>query len=228
MKALHFDQVSPNPETLQKKNNQTIKGADIFGWNLLLALLEYGTYDAYFAQGLTEEKKQLLLEGGLTAGHIQRLIAVPFGKPLPVKDSDQLVFLTAGRYLNALAAMRQKVKRYDAPVCGFIHSINSPRIALAMLQQCFAGLSEADLLFCSSRAGMKTIDIYADEINGLLPPELRYRTRRVLIPLGVNIPAVEQGAAGALRQRLSIETQVSIALYCGRLSQGSKCDLGPL
>src|SRR2546430_3476526 len=125
MKALHFDQVSPNPETLQKKNNQTIKGADIFGWNLLLALLEYGTYDAYFAQGLTEEKKQLLLEGGLTADHIQRLIAVPFGKPLPVKDSDQLVFLTAGRYLNALAAMRQKVKRYDAPVCGFIHSINS-------------------------------------------------------------------------------------------------------
>src|SRR5438874_5503287 len=136
MKALHFDQVSQNTETLQKKNNQTIKGADIFGWNLLFALLEYGTYDAYFAQGLTEEKKQLLLEGGLTAGHIQRLIAVPFGKPLPVKESDQLVFLTAGRYLNALAAMRQKVKRYDAPVCGFIHSINSPRIALAMLQQC--------------------------------------------------------------------------------------------
>ncbi len=228
MKALHFDQVSPNPETLQKKNNQTIKGADIFGWNLLLALLEYGTYDAYFAQGLTEEKKQLLLEGGLTAGHIQRLIAVPFGKPLPVKDSDQLVFLTAGRYLNALAAMRQKVKRYDAPVCGFIHSINSPRIALAMLQQCFAGLSEADLLFCSSLAGMKTIDIYIGEINRLLPPDLHYPARRALVPLGVNIPVVGRDAAGNLRRTLNIEGDVSVGIYFGRLSQASKCDLGPL
>ena len=213
MKALHFDQVSPNPETLQKKNNQTIKGADIFGWNLLFALLEYGTYDAYFAQGLTEEKKQLLLEGGLTADHIQRLIAVPFGKPLPVKDSDQLVFLTAGRYLNALAAMRQKVKRYDAPVCGFIHSINSPRIALAMLQQCFAGLSEADLLFCSSLAGMKTIDIYIGEINRLLPPDLHYPARRSLVPLGVNIPLVGQDAAGNLRRTLNIEGDVQYSIF---------------
>ena len=228
MKALYIDQVSTNPESLQKKDHQTIKGADIFEWNLLSALLEYGTYDAYFARGLTEEKKQALLHGGLPQDSIERLVPAPLGGQLPFEDSDHVVFLTAGRYLNALAAVRQKLKRYDAPVCGFIHSINSVRIAFALLQQCFAGLSEADLLFCSSRAGMKTIDIYADEINGLLPPELRYRTRRVLIPLGVNIPAVEQGAAGALRQRLSIETQVSIALYCGRLSQGSKCDLGPL
>ena len=228
MKALYIDQVSANPESLQKKGHQTIKGADIFEWNLLSALLEYGTYDAYFARGLTEEKKQALLHGGLPQDSIERLVPAPLGGQLPFEDSDHVVFLTAGRYLNALAAVRQKLKRYDAPVCGFIHSINSVRIAFALLQQCFAGLSEADLLFCSSRAGMKTIDIYADEINGLLSPELRYRTRRVLIPLGVNIPAVEQGAAGALRQRLSIETQVSIALYCGRLSQGSKCDLGPL
>src|SRR5947199_7937041 len=155
MKALHFDQVSPNPETLQKKNNQTIKGADIFGWNLLFALLEYGSYDAYFAQGLTEEKKQLLLEGGLTAGHIQRLIAVPFGKPLPVKDSDQLVFLTAGRYLNALAAMRQKVKRYYASASGLLHSMNYPRIESALLQQSLAGLSLADVSVVLSLADMK-------------------------------------------------------------------------
>src|SRR5256885_4206009 len=163
MKALHLDQVSANPEVLQKKNQQSVKGADVFGWSLLSALLEYGTYDAYLAQGLTEETKQLLLEGGLSGDRVKRLVPVPIGQ-LPLdKSPDQLVFLTAGRYLNALAVMRQKVKRYDAPVCGFIHSINSPRIALALLQQCFVGLSQEDLLLCSSRAGMKTIDVYLDE-----------------------------------------------------------------
>jgi glycosyltransferase involved in cell wall biosynthesis len=228
MKALHLDQVSANPEVLQKKNQQSVKGADIFGWSLLSALLEYGTYDAYLTQGLTEEKKQLLLEGGLSTDHVKRLVPVPFGQ-LPLdKRPDQLIFLTAGRYLNALAVMRQKVKRDDAPICGFIHSINSARIALALLQQCFVGLSGADLLLCSSRAGMKAIDIYVDEINEVLPSDLHYQVRRALVPLGVNIPNVEQKAGTSLRQRLSIEADVSIALYFGRLSQGSKCDLGPL
>jgi len=71
MKALYIDQVSANPESLQKKGHQTIKGADIFEWNLLSALLEYGTYDAYFARGLTEEKKQALLHGGLPQDSIK-------------------------------------------------------------------------------------------------------------------------------------------------------------
>src|SRR3989440_628951 len=227
MKALYIDQVSANPESLQKKGHQTIKGADIFEWNLLSALLEYGTYDAYFARGLTEEKKQALLDGGLPQDSIKRLVPAPLGGQLPFEDSDHVVFLTAGRYLNALAAVRQKLKQYDAPVCGFIHSINSVRIALALLQQCFAGLSEADLLFCSSLAGMKAIDIYVDEINRLLPPDVHYPVRRALVPLGVNIPAVEQGAGDGLRQRLNIEREVGIALYFGHLAQASKCDLGP-
>src|SRR5438309_924339 len=135
MKALYIDQVSANPESLQKKGHQTIKGADIFEWNLLSALLEYGTYDAYFARGLTEEKKQALLHGGLPQDSIERLVPAPLGGQLPFEDSDHVVFLTAGRYLNALAAVRQKLKQYDAPVCGFIHSINSVRIAFALLQQ---------------------------------------------------------------------------------------------
>jgi len=162
MKVLFLDQVIANPESSQQEANQAVKGADVFGWNLLSALLEYGTYDAYLVQGLTEAKKELLVEGVLTLDRVKRLVSASLGAALPVKDSDQLVFLTAGRYLNALAAARQKWKRQDAPVCGFIHSINSPRIVLALLQQCFVGLSEADLLLCSSRAGMKTIDVYVD------------------------------------------------------------------
>lgn len=228
MKALHLDQVSANPEVLPKKDHQAIKGADVFAWSLLCALLEYGTYDAYLVQGLTEAKKQLLLDGGLTTDKIKRLVPVPFGGPLPVVDSDSLVFLNAGRFLNALAAERQKWKRYHAPACGFIHSINSPRITLALLQQCFVGLSEADVLLCSSRAGMKTIDVYVDEINRLLPKELHYPVRRVLVPLGVNTPVALQGARASLHERLNIEQQVCIALYFGRISQASKCDLGPL
>lgn len=228
MKVLFLDQVIANPESSQQNARQAVKGADVFGWNLLSALLEYGTYDAYLVQGLTEEKKDLLIEGGLTPEHVKRIVPVPLGGALPVRAADELVFLTAGRFLNALAAAREKWKRHDAPVCGFIHSINSPRIVLALLQQCFVGLSEADLLLCSSRAGMKTIDVYVDEINRLLPQELAYRARRVLVPLGVNVAAPLRDAGNILRKKFCIESDRDIALYFGRLSQASKCDLGPV
>jgi glycosyltransferase involved in cell wall biosynthesis len=228
MKVLHLDQINANPESSQQKTHQTVKGADVFEWNLLCALLEYGTYDKYLTAGLTEEKKQALVDGGLASDKVKRLLSSPVGTPLPVADSDQLVFVTAGRYLNALGATREKWRRYDAPACGFIHSINSPRIALALLQQCFVGLSQADLLLCSSRAGMKTINVYIEEINGLLQKELHYPVRRVVVPLGVYTPGPYLEAQSSLRHKLNIEGRAAIALYFGRLSRASKCDLGPL
>ncbi len=228
MKALYIDQVTHNPESLQNKNHQTIRGADIFEWSLFSSLLEYGSYDAYLVQGLTEDRKQALLAGGLAEDGVKRLVPAPLGGLLPLRDSDQVVFLTAGRYLNALASIRQKLRRCDGPACGFIHSINSPRVAFSLLQQCFAGLFKTDLLFCSSRAGMKTIDSYIEEINQCLPQALHYPVRRVLVPLGVNLPAARRESAGPLRQRLNVRPEVCIALYFGRLSQASKCDLGPL
>jgi glycosyltransferase involved in cell wall biosynthesis len=228
MRALYISELSGNPERLQHGKNQTIMGAKIFEWSLLCALLEYGTYDTYFAPGVTDQRKDELLADGLTAYNIGRLAPIPLGSPLPVKDSDQVVLVIPGRELNILATLRQKLQRYYAPICGFIHSINSARIAVALLQQCFAGLSKSDLLFCSSRAGMKTIDVYIEEINRLLPPDMHYPARRTLVPLGVEIPTVEQAASGTLRQRLNVGSGYSIALYFGRLSQTSKCDLGPL
>ena len=228
MKALYINQLSGNPERLQRGNNQTIMGAKIFEWSLLCALLEYGTYDTYFAPGVTDQKKDELVADGLAAHSIRRLVPIPLGSPLPVKDSDQVVLAIAGRELNILATLRQKLQRYEAPICGFIHSISYARIAVALLQQCFAGLTESDLLFCSSRAGMKTIDVYIEEIGRLLPPELHYPARRALVPLGVEVPTVDQEASRTLRLRLNVEQGCSIALYFGRLSQTSKCDLGPL
>jgi glycosyltransferase involved in cell wall biosynthesis len=228
MKALYINQLTENPERLRQRNDQTIMGAKVFEWSLLRALLEYGTYDTYFAPGVTDQKKDELVEDGLTPDSVNRLVPVPLGSPLPTDNSDQVVLVTAGRELSALATLRQKLHRYDAPICGFIHSINSARVAIALLQQCFAGLSESDLLFCSSRAGMKTIDVYIEEIGRLLPPDIHYPARRALVPLGVELPTVEQGASYTLRQKLNIESGCSIALYFGRLSQTSKCDLGPL
>jgi len=228
MKALYINQLSGNPERLQKQDHQTIKGATMFEWSLLCALLKYGTYDTYFAPGVTDQKKDDLVADGLATHSIRRLVPIPLGSPLPVKDSDQVVLAIAGRELNILAALRQKLQRYEAPICGFIHSVSYARIAVALLQQCFAGLTESDLLFCSSRAGMKTIDIYIEEIGRLLPPELHYPARRALVPLGVEVPTVDQEASRTLRQRLNVEQGCSIALYFGRLSQTSKCDLGPL
>ena len=75
---------------------------------------------------------------------------------------------------------------------------------------------------------MKTIQVYIEEIDQLLPPDIRYRARRVLVPLGVRIPTVDQRDRVLLRQRLGLAPEHTIALFFGRLSQMSKADLGPL
>src|SRR6266850_6365449 len=229
MKALYLHNLSSNPERRDEKPDQTtVMGAKVFAWSALCALLEYGTYDAYFVPELTDQKKEDLIADGLTAASLKRLVAVPAGSKLPIKDSDQVVLTTFDPQLRTLATIRRKLQRYDAPVCGLIHSINSERVVFAVLQHYFAGLCEADLLFCSSRAGMRTIEVYIEEVGRLLPPNKAYRPRRVLVPLGVTIPPLEPERRINLRQRLNIGADEIITLFFGRLSQMSKGDLGPL
>jgi len=105
MKALYLDQLTGNPERLQEKNSQTVMGAKVFEWNLLCAVLKYGTYDAYFAPGVTDQGRDALIENGLTPESVKRLVPVPLGSPLPVADSAQVVLLTAGRHLDVLATL---------------------------------------------------------------------------------------------------------------------------
>ena len=75
---------------------------------------------------------------------------------------------------------------------------------------------------------MKTIETYLESIDLLLPPDVRYRARRVLVPLGVNIPTEDLKDRFTLRERLALAPDQTICLYFGRLSQMSKADLGPL
>jgi len=229
MRALYLPSLPRNPERHQEQLDQTtVMGARVFGWTALCALLEYGTYDAYFVPGLTDQKKEELIEDGLTADSVKRLVAVPIGSKLPITNSDQIVLTTFDPQLRTLATIRRKLQRPDAPVCGLIHSINSERVVFAVLQHYFAGLCEADLLFCSSRAGMRTIDVYIEEVDRLLLPNITYRPRRVLVPLGVPIPLLEPEHRINLRQLLNIGAQETITLFFGRLSQMSKGDLGPM
>src|SRR6266436_6598567 len=229
MRALYLHGLPRNPERRREEQDQTtVMGATVFGWSALCALLENGTYDAYFAPGLTDQKKEELIADGLSADSVKRLVGIPIGSKLPINRSDQVVLATFDPHLRTLATTRRKLQRYDAPVCGLIHSINSERVVFAILQQYFAGLSEADLLFCSSRAGMRTIEIYIEEVGRLLARETAYQPRRILVPLGVTIPPLEPGHRVNLRRRLNIGAEKTITLFFGRLSQMSKGDLGPL
>src|SRR5260370_41593406 len=205
MRAVYLPSLPRNPERHQEQWDQTtVMGAKVFGWTALCALLEYGTYDAYFVPGLTDQMKEELIADGLTAASVKRLVAVPLGSKLPIKNSDQVVLTTFDPQLRTLATIRRKFQRYDAPVCGLIHSINSERVVFAILQHYFAGLCEADLLFCSSTAGMRTIEVYIEEVGRLLPPNTAYRPRRVLFPLAVTIPPLESHHPITLRRRLTI------------------------
>src|SRR5437660_43052 len=156
MRALYLPSLPRNPERHQEQWDQTtVMGAKVFGWSAFCALLEYGTYDAYFVPGLTNQKRDELIADGLTPDCVKRLVDVPIGSKLPITDSDQVVLTTLDPQMRTLATLRRKLKRYGAPVCGLIHSINSERIVFAILQQFFGGLCEADLLLCSSKAGMR-------------------------------------------------------------------------
>ena len=229
MRALYIPVLPRNPELRPKPGGPTtILGARVFGWNALCALLTYGTYDTYFVPGFTDQQKNELIADGITPDKANRLVPVPLGGKLPANDSDQVVLATFGPELRTLAAIRHRLQLYGAPLCGFIHSINSARMVFNILQQYFAGLCQCDLLLCSSRAGMKTIQVYIEEIDQLLPPNIRYRARRVLVPLGVRIPTVDPTDRVLLRQRLALAQEHTIALFFGRLSQMSKADLGPL
>jgi len=229
MRALYIPVLPKNPELRPKQSDPTtVTGAKVFGWNALCALLTYGTYDNYFVPGFTDQQKNELIADGLTPDNANRLVPFPFGNKSLASDSDQLVLATMGPELRTLAAIRHKLQRYDAPLCGLIHSVNSARTMFNILQQYFAGLCEWDLLLCSSRAGMKTIEVYIEEIDRWLPPNIRYRARRVLVPLGVTIPTVDHRDRNLLRQRLALAPEHTIALFFGRLSQMSKADLGPL
>lgn len=229
MRALYLANLPRNPERYQQLQDQsTVMGAKVFGWSSLCALLEHGTYDAYFVPGLTDQNKEELISEGLTTDNVKRLVAICAGSTIPVRECDKLVLTTFDPNMRTLATLRRKLRRYDAPVVGLIHSINSERMVFAILQQYFAGLCEADLLVCSSRAGLRTIEVYIEEIGRLLPPSTTYRPRRVLVPLGVKIPPLEPGHRINLRQRLNIGMDKNIVLFLGRLSQMSKGDLGPL
>src|SRR5260370_5610684 len=144
MRALYLPSLARNPESHEDEWDQTtVMGARVFGCSALCALIEYGTYDAYFVPGLTEQKKEELIADGLTTASVKRLVAVPIGSKLPIENSDQVVLTTFDPQLRTLATIRRKLQRYDAPVCGLIHSINSERVVFAILQQYFAGLCES-------------------------------------------------------------------------------------
>jgi D-inositol-3-phosphate glycosyltransferase len=228
MRALYIPVLPRNPELRAKQSSTTVLGARVFGWNALCALLTYGTYDTYFVPGLTDRQKNELIADGLTPDNANRLVPAPSANKSLASDSDQLVLVTMGPELRTLATIRHRLQRYDVPLCGFIHSINSARTVFNILQQYFAGLCECDLLLCSSGAGMKTIQVYIEEIDKLLPPSIRYRARRVLVPLGVSIPTVDHNDRLVLRERLALAPNHTVGLYFGRLSQMSKADLGPL
>ncbi len=94
MRALYLPSLPRNPERHQEQWDQTtVMGAKVFGWSALCALLEYGTYDAYFVPGLTDQKKEELIADGLTADSVKRLVAVPIGSKLPITNSDEVVLL---------------------------------------------------------------------------------------------------------------------------------------
>jgi D-inositol-3-phosphate glycosyltransferase len=229
MKALYIPVFLRNPELRPNQSHpSTVLGAKVFGWTALCALLTYGTYDKYLVPGFTDRQRNELIADGLAPDSADRLAPIPAGNKWPTDDSDQLVLATMGPELRTLAAIRHRLQFDGAPLCGFIHSINSSRMAFNILQQYFAGLREYDLLLCSSRAGMRTIETYLESIDQLLPPNVRYRARRVLVPLGVSIPTVDHKDRLVLRQRLALGPDHTIALYFGRLSQMSKADLGPL
>src|SRR5260370_34603711 len=117
MRALYIRAIPRNPEQRQQeRDSATIVGAKTFGWSALCALLQYGTYAAYFAPGLTNERNEELTADGRIRDSMKRLVPVAPGNKFLVEDCDELVLTTLGPELLTLAPIARKHLRDTAPI----------------------------------------------------------------------------------------------------------------
>ena len=135
-----------------------------------------------------------------------------------------------------LVAMRDRFAPTHVPVTGQIHSLSYPRMLESYVRGYLQPPGVGDGVFCSSEAGRLALDETLEGVRqvaiarGWAPPKMNFM--RAMVPLGVDIEALQESAArfprDQMRARLSISNEALVLLCLGRFSEYDKMDLFPL
>ena len=135
-----------------------------------------------------------------------------------------------------LVAMRDRYASTHVPVTGQIHSLSYPRMLESYLRGYLNAPGLGDAVFCSSESGRLALDETLLSVQRLAGargwPLEPMAFERALVPLGIDIEALEASAArfprSEMRARLSIGETALVLLCLGRFSEYDKMDLFPL
>lgn len=135
-----------------------------------------------------------------------------------------------------LVAMRDRYASRHVPVTGQIHSLSYPRMLESYLRGYLNAPGVGDAVFCSSESGRSALNETLVSVRDLAVargwPLEPMSFERALVPLGIDIEALEASAArfprGQMRGRLSISENALVLLCLGRFSEYDKMDLFPI
>jgi len=131
-----------------------------------------------------------------------------------------------------LVWLRDQYSRCSVPVTAQLHSLSYPRELGTYLRALLWPPSASDGVFCSSEPGRQVVEGclagLSDELREAGHGASRGEWELAVVPLGVDVDALQRGDGLAMRRELGIEPEAFVVLCIARFSEYDKMDLFPL
>ncbi len=224
MRAVLLDRL-PNVATANKTDEaRPLNGVKVNDAGLVQALLDYGTYDAYFyiRESADNRKAEAYRNGDRL-----RPLDLSSLESLRHQSPDDLVLFTSSHHLAKYVPFRQFCGHTEWPICGLTHGLSANTLIPSYSWNYFAAIKSYDAIVCTSSSGKRALlNIFEGleksrsvaGVRGFFPPRMPW------IPLGIET----KHTAGSWHTAPHSTQHGFVALCIGRLSASHKADLRPL
>ncbi len=214
----------------------TLAGRGVANHQFLLALMRYGSFEAYhFFLPTPEELRAFRTTYGAQAPGGASISSLPRRQLIErLEDTPYTVFHLANQsdWFQGLCSLRNERAGHPFPVTALIHDISDQANMNAYLAMGLAGPRPYDAIICTSDSGRNVLracfnDLLAATGQRIQPP-LSFPMRLPALPLGIDAAAMAQGDRARGRALARIPIDRTVLLYVGRFSAHDKMDVFPL
>jgi glycosyltransferase involved in cell wall biosynthesis len=223
MRALLLDRL-PNVSIATKEDaNRALNGVRVTDTALVQALLNYGTYDAYYY--IRESSDNNKVKGYEQA---ERLGSLDLGsiESLRTKAPDQVLLFTSSHHIAKFVPFRQFCGHEEWPICGRTHGLSANTLLPSYSWNYIAALNSYDAIVCTSSAGRQAL---FGIFHGLAKSRSVSGIRGSFVPrmplIHIDGIALADYPAGPFRDQME---NGFVVLSIGRLTASHKADLRPL